>query len=288
MNAKKPHKVLFPFTKSFLDYCMVFFILLVVLLPFIYIFFSSFKPLKEIMTASPTFFPHQPTLKNYTTLLFARTPVRNFPLFLFNSFKVSLGTSLLTLVFAILGGYGLARYRYPGRDILARAMLFIYVFPTVLLLIPVYKIFSHIKLLDTHFGLILVYTALSAPFCTWLLISFFEGVPLELEEAAVVDGANRSTVFMRIILPLSAPGILTAGIYAFIIAWGEYMFALVLLMSTAKRTASLGLATFTAEQYIEWGPLLAGSWLIILPIVLVFFPLSKYFIRGFMAGAVKG
>jgi len=288
MNVKKTHKVRFPLIKSFLDYCMILIILLVVLLPFIYIFFSSFKPLKEIMTAWPAFFPHEPTLRNYATLLFARTPVRNFPLFLFNSFKVSLGTSLFTLIFAILGGYGLARYRYPGRDILARTMLFIYVFPTVLLLIPIYKIFSHIKLLDTHFGLILVYTALSAPFCTWLLTSFFKGVPLELEEAAAVDGANRSTIFMRIVLPLSAPGILTAGVYAFIIAWGEYMFALVLLLTTAKRTAPLGLATFTAEQYIEWGPLLAGSCLISLPIVLVFFPLSKYFIRGFMTGAVKG
>jgi len=271
-----------------MDYLVVAIVLVGVLSPFVYVAFSSFKPLKEIMTVRPAFFPHQPTLKNYQTLLLARTPIRNFPLFLYNSFKVSLGTALFTLVLACLGGYGLARYRYPGKELLARMMLFIYVFPTILLLIPVYKMFSHFNLLDTHFALIIVYTALAAPFCTWLLNSFFRGIPAELEEAAMVDGARGLTIFFRIVFPLAAPGILTAGAYAFITAWGEYMFALVLLMTSARRTAPLGLATFTAEQYIEWGPLLAGSWLIILPIVVCFLPLAKHFIKGFVAGAVKG
>jgi len=271
-----------------IDYLVIAIVLVGVLSPFIYIASSSFKPLKEIMTVKPAFFPHQPTLKNYQTLLLARTPIRNFPLFLYNSLKVSSGTALFTLILACLGGYGLARYRYPGRELLARMMLFIYVFPTILLLIPVYKMFSYFNLLDTHLALIIVYTALAAPFCTWLLNSFFRGIPAELEEAAMVDGAKGLTIFYRIVFPLAAPGILTAGAYAFITAWGEYMFALVLLMSSARRTAPLGLATFTAEQYIEWGPLLAGSWLIILPIVVCFLPLAKYFIRGFMAGAVKG
>ena len=281
MNIRRP-------VELSMDYLVVAIVLVGVLSPFVYVAFSSFKPLKEIMTVRPAFFPHQPTLKNYQTLLLARTPIRNFPLFLYNSFKVSLGTALFTLVLACLGGYGLARYRYPGKELLARMMLFIYVFPTILLLIPVYKMFSHFNLLDTHFALIIVYTALAAPFCTWLLNSFFRGIPAELEEAAMVDGARGLTIFFRIVFPLAAPGILTAGAYAFITAWGEYMFALVLLMTSARRTAPLGLATFTAEQYIEWGPLLAGSWLIILPIVVCFLPLAKRFIKGFVAGAVKG
>jgi len=269
-------------------YLVVVIVLIGVLSPFVYVAASSFKPLKEIMTARPAFLPHQPTLKNYKTLLLARTPVRNFPLFLYNSFKVSLGTSLFTLVLSCLGGYALARYRFPGGNFLSRMMLFIYVFPTILLLVPVYKMFSHLNLLDTHVALMIVYTALSAPFCTWLLSSFFKGIPQELEEAAAVDGAKGLTLFFRIIFPLAAPGILTAGAYAFITAWGEYMFALVILMSSAQRTAPLGIATFTAEQYIEWGPLLAGSWLVILPVVVCFLPLAKHFIKGFMAGAVKG
>ena len=281
MNTRRPVELL-------IDYLVIAIVLVGVLSPFVYVAFSSFKPLKEIMTVRPAFLPHQPTLKNYQTLLLARTPIRNFPLFLYNSLKVSSGTAVFTLLLACLGGYSLARYRYPGRDLLARMMLFIYVFPTILLLVPVYKMFSHFNLLDTHFALMIVYTALAAPFCTWLLNSFFRGIPAELEEAAMVDGAKGLTIFARIVFPLAAPGILTAGAYAFITAWGEYMFALILLMTSAQRTAPLGLATFTAEQYIEWGPLLAGSWLVILPIVVCFLPLAKYFIKGFMAGAVKG
>ena len=188
MNIRRP-------VELSMDYLVVAIVLVGVLSPFVYVAFSSFKPLKEIMTVRPAFFPHQPTLKNYQTLLLARTPIRNFPLFLYNSFKVSLGTALFTLVLACLGGYGLARYRYPGKELLARMMLFIYVFPTILLLIPVYKMFSHFNLLDTHFALIIVYTALAAPFCTWLLNSFFRGIPAELEEAAMVDGARGLTIF---------------------------------------------------------------------------------------------
>lgn len=269
------------------DYGAIVVLLLVILLPFVYVFFSSFKPLKEIMTARPAIFPHEPTFRNYATLFLARTPIRDFPLFLYNSFKVAIGTSLLSVVISSIAGYGLARHRYPGRDTLARMMLFMYVFPTIMLLIPIYKIFSSMGILDTHLSLIIIYTALTAPFCTWLLISFFEGIPIELEEVAAVDGASKPLIFLRIILPLSAPGILTAGVYAFIIAWGEYMFALVLLMTSSKRTGPLGLATFTAEQYIEWGPLLAGSILISLPIIILFFPLAKFFIKGFIAGAIK-
>lgn len=269
------------------DYGAIVVLLLVILLPFVYVFFSSFKPLKEIMTARPAIFPHEPTFRNYATLFLARTPIRDFLLFLYNSFKVAIGTSLLSVVISSIAGYGLARHRYPGRDTLARMMLFMYVFPTIMLLIPIYKIFSSMGMLDTHLSLIIIYTALTAPFCTWLLISFFEGIPIELEEVAAVDGASKPLIFLRIILPLSAPGILTAGVYAFIIAWGEYMFALVLLMTSSKRTGPLGLATFIAEQYIEWGPLLAGSILISLPIIILFFPLAKFFIKGFIAGAIK-
>ncbi|MCK4240894.1 MAG: carbohydrate ABC transporter permease [Candidatus Atribacteria bacterium] len=273
--------------RHILDYGAIVVLLLVILLPFVYVFVSSFKPLKEIMTARPAIFPHEPTFRNYATLFLARTPIRDFLLFLYNSFKVAIGTSLLSVVISSIAGYGLARHRYPGRDTLARMMLFMYVFPTIMLLIPIYKIFSSMGMLDTHLSLIIVYTALTAPFCTWLLISFFEGIPIALEEAAAVDGASKPLIFLRITLPLSAPGILTAGVYAFIIAWGEYMFALVLLMTSSKRTGPLGLATFTAEQYIEWGPLLAGSILISLPIIILFFPLAKFFIKGFMAGAIK-
>jgi len=156
-----------------------------------------------------------------------------------------------------------------------------------LLLIPIYRMFLNLKLLDTHLGLIIIYTALAAPFCTWLLTSFFKTIPIELEEAASIDGASKMTIFLKITFPLAASGIVAVAVYSFIISWGEYMFASILLSSSGNRTAPLGLATLTAEQYIEWGPLLAGSILIILPVIVLFFPVARQFIKGVMGGAIK-
>ncbi len=274
--------------KVVLSYIGTILLVLIILFPIVYILVSSFKPLTELIRTGTGFFPKEPTLANYLTLINVRTPIRDFPLFIFNSLKVSLGTVLFTVVISSIAGYGLARYQYPGRDILARSMLFIYVFPTILLLIPIYKMFQNMNLLDKHIGLIIIYTALAAPFCTWLLTSFFKAIPVELEEAASIDGANKRGIFLRIAFPLAAPGILTVAAYSFIIAWGEYVFASILISSSKNRTATLGLATLTADQYIEWGPLLAGSILIILPVVILFIPAAKQFIKGFMAGAVKG
>jgi ABC-type glycerol-3-phosphate transport system permease component len=273
--------------KNFLAYVGVIVLLLIILFPVVYIFISSFKPLRELIMSGAGFFPQKPTLANYVSLIFVRTPIRNFPVFLLNSLKVSIGTALLSVLIASLGGYGLARYQYPGRGILTQSMLFIYVFPTVLLLIPIYRMFLNLKLLDTHLGLIIIYTALAAPFCTWLLTSFFKTIPIELEEAASIDGASKMTIFLKITFPLAASGIVAVAVYSFIISWGEYMFASILLSSSGNRTAPLGLATLTAEQYIEWGPLLAGSILIILPVIVLFFPVARQFIKGVMGGAIK-
>jgi ABC-type glycerol-3-phosphate transport system permease component len=168
-----------------------------------------------------------------------------------------------------------------------RLLLFIYVFPTIIILVPIYKLFTYIGLWDNFLGLILVYTALVSPFCTWLLVSFFDSIPKELEESSQIDGASGFTSFFRIVLPLSLPGVVTVGAYSFITAWGEYLFALVIISTSQKKTAAIGLATFTAEQYIEWGPLLAGSMLIIVPVFLLFLPVARSFVQGFMTGAVK-
>jgi ABC-type glycerol-3-phosphate transport system permease component len=261
-------------------------ILLLIIWPFFYILVSSFKPLKEIM-ARVRFFPRQPTLKNYETLLFARTPVRDFVRIVANTLIVSSITALVSISISSLSGYSISRSRRLKSGLVSRLLLFIYVFPTIIILIPIYKLFTFIGLWDNFFGLILVYTALVSPFCTWLLVSFFDSIPKELEESCQIDGAGSFVTFTRIVLPLSLPGIVTVGAYSFITAWGEYMFALVIISSNQKKTAALGLATFAAEQYIEWGPLLAGSMLIILPVFLLFLPVAKIFIKGFMAGAVK-
>ncbi len=268
---------------SILVICIV---LLLMLWPFFHIFVSSFKPLVEIMGRA-TFFPQNPTWSSYETLLFARTPVRDFPRFLTNSLIVSLGTVVFSLGVAAVSGYGIARGKRLKSGLISRMLLLFYVFPTIVLLVPVHRMFASVGLHDNLFSLVVVYTALVSPFCTWLLVSFFENIPRDLEESASLEGASLFTVFTRIVMPLAAPGLVAAGAYAFITSWGEYMFALVLISSSMKKTGPLGLATFTAEQYIEWGPLLAGSLLIMLPVFLIFLPVSGYFIKGFTAGAVK-
>lgn len=273
--------------KNIFVYLLIIILVFVLLSPIIYILISSFKSLFELITGGTNILPQKPTLQNYITLLKVRTPVRDFPKFLWNSLKVSIGTTIATIIIASLGGYGFARFKYKGGDILGQLMLFIYVFPTVLLLIPIYRTYQFLKLQDTIIGLIIIYTALVAPFCTWLITSFFKTIPIELEESASIDGANRFYTLLRITLPLAAPGIVTIGTYSFIFGWCEYMFASILLTTSINKTAPLGLATLTAEQYIEWGPLLAGSILIILPVIILFFPVSKQFIKGFIAGALK-
>ena len=264
------------------------FVVLVVLMiwPFIYIFISSFKPLAEIMSRAHVF-PVDPTLRNYETLLFARTPLRDFPRIIVNTLIVAGATAVVTVVISSMASYAIARDRKMSGGMVPKALLFIYVFPTIILVVPIYQMLVSIGLWDSLASLVIVYTALASPFCTWLLVSFFQSVPKQLEESAEIDGAGSFTIFFRVVLPLAVPGIVTVAMYAFITAWGEYLFALVLINSSSLKTAALGLASFTAEQYIEWGPLLAGSILIMVPVFVLFLPIAKIFIKGFIAGALK-
>jgi len=157
----------------------------------------------------------------------------------------------------------------------------------VLVALPINQTMAKIGLADSRLGLVLIHTALAAPFCTWLLRSFFDSIPREIEESAAVDGANRIQSLIRIVLPLAAPGVLTVGVYSLVSSWGEYMFASILISSDSLKTLPLGIAMYTSEQYIEWGQLLGGTVLTFLPLLLIFMPLSKYFLRGFLEGAIK-
>ncbi|MCX7668397.1 MAG: carbohydrate ABC transporter permease, partial [Atribacterota bacterium] len=165
---------------------LVVIIVMLMIWPFAYIFLSSFKSMKEIMSRA-TLLPKDFTLRNYKTLIFARTPVRDFPRFLYNSFVVSLATALSTLVVASVGGYSISRNVRLKRGFTSRLLLLLYVFPTVILLVPLYKAFASFGLYDNLVSLVVVYTALAAPFCAWLLVSFFDSIPRDLEESASID-----------------------------------------------------------------------------------------------------
>ncbi|MCS7240252.1 MAG: carbohydrate ABC transporter permease [Candidatus Bipolaricaulota bacterium] len=275
------------YTFRALVYLGVIFFLVIALFPISWVFIGSMHSTADLLKARVAFPPRNPTLEHYSALFRAQYGVKLFSRYIINSLKVGMGTAALTMMIAVLGAYGLSRYRFVGREILSRLMLFIYVFPQSLILVPAYVLLARLKLIDSHVGLILVHTGLAAPFCTWLVRSFFDAIPKELEEAASVEGANWFHVLFRIILPLAAPGVVTAGVYALVLSWGEYMFAVNFLMSGVKWTVPAGLATYMTEQAIEWGQLLAGTVLTAVPILLIFFPFARAFLRGFLEGALR-
>jgi ABC-type glycerol-3-phosphate transport system permease component len=264
------------------------------LFPIYWIFASSFKPIEEIMSAKPRLIPERPTLEHYMNLFNPSALYggleragKFFLFFIQNSLIVSFASTGISLILAALGGYALSRYRFKGSQLIARSMLLVYLFPGVLLTVPLYEMVALMRLTDTHLALIIVYVALTAPFGVWLLKAFFDAVPVELEEAAMVDGASGFQAFTRIILPLSRPGLLTVLAYSFITCWGEYLFATILIFSDFKKTVAPGLAMYMGYQYIEWGSLLAGATLCTLPVLALFIPLSKYFLRELISGAMK-
>ena len=276
---KKSHTILF--------YIGIFLFVLALALPFIYVIDASFQNEWAIKTGDVKLFPSSVTLQNYKDLLLESVGVTAFRQNLLNSLKISTGVTFLSIILGVLGAYGLSRYKFKGRDVIAKCMLFMYVLPTILAIYPIYDVLAKMNAIDTHLGVILVHTALVAPFCAWLMRSFFDAIPKELEEAAKVDGANRFQIITKIIIPLAAAGILAAGMYAFIYSWGEYMFSSILITSGTKKTIPLALQAYMSHTDQKWGRLLAGCSLNFVPLLILFIPLMKTFLKGFIEGGVK-
>lgn len=261
----------------------VLFLLLLVAAPFYWIFSASIKAPQEIIARTPTFFPRSFTLQHYEKLLRSSA----YPTYLWNSILVALGTMGITVVLSTLAAYGLYRVKFPGRQVIFRVILVTYAFPGVLLLIPLYTMMSALGLIDRLAALIIVNVTFAAPFAVWMLQAFFRTIPSELEEAAALDGATRLQMMWRIILPLSAPGMASIAIFAFIMSWTEYMFASVLIVSDANRTLPVGLAGIIGQYQIDWGLLLAGATLTTLPVIVLFSFVGRHFVEGLTTGAVK-
>lgn len=265
----------------------ILFVLAITLLPFYLVFVNSFQTHFQILSGKTLFIPSTLRVDNYIALFRVVGGVP-FSTYIFNSLKVGIGVGLLSTILACMGAYSLSRYVLYGKEVIGRMLLMIYVFPTIILIVPVYDLLSKISLNNSHLGLILVHTTLVVPFCIWLLRSFFGSIPKEVEEAAFIDGATRWQSLLHIVLPLARPGLLTAFIYSMVFSWGEYTFALIMIDSGTKKTVPLGLAAYmTSYGNIEWGRLLAGTSLNVIPILIIFLVLSRNFLKGFAEGAVK-
>jgi len=255
----------------------------IVLLPFWWIFTGAIKAPQEIIARVPTLVPQSFTLRHFDKLLGAS----DYPRYLGNSLVVGLGSTAITVVLSVLAAYGFYRLRFPGRDLLFRAVLVAYAFPGILILIPLYGMMSQAGLIDTPAALVIVNVTFASPFAIWMMRSFFASIPAELEEAALIDGASRLAILLRIMVPLAAPGIASVAIFAFIASWTEYLFASVLILSDANRTLPVGFAGIIGQYQIDWGLLLAGATLATVPVVLLFGIVGRWFIAGLTAGAVK-
>ncbi len=256
----------------------------IVFLPLIWIFLNSFKSTPELTSTTPTFFPHTFTMEHYINLF---TQV-DFGRYLWNSTYVAVVSTIITLVLGSLAAYSIYRCKFPGRKALFALFLTVYVFPRVLLMIPLFIILSKIGLVNTLFSLVILNVTTTAPFSIWTLKAFFTTIPFELEEAAAIDGASRLKALFRIILPVTAPGIAALGLNSFLLCWTEYLFASVFIMSTQLKTVPVGMALFLDQYFIDWGMLMSSSVVVALPPLILFAFVGRFYVKGLTAGAVKG
>ena len=265
-------------------YAVLGFLLLLVLFPFYWMTITSFKTEDQMRSLVSMFWPAPFVVENYTQLL-TKT---DFGIWYRNSALVAISSTLVATAIGTIGAYALARLRFLGRAFLSSATLITYLVPPSILFIPLYAQIRTMGLADSLAGLIAAYPSFTVPFVTWLLMGYFGSIPEELEEAAMIDGATRFGAFRRIILPLAAPGVLAASLFAFTQAWNEFLYALVFISDVKQRTLPVGLSTFITGDVYGWGYLMAGAVLTTLPVIVVYTYLQRYMVEGLTAGSVKG
>jgi multiple sugar transport system permease protein len=255
------------------------------LFPFVWMVISSLKPRDEIRARTPSFFIDSPTLDNFVRVLVEH----NFLEYLRNSLVVSLAACALSLVISLLAGYVFSRnYRMRLVKGTNFGMLVSQMIPGVLLLVPLYITMRNLGLLDSYASLILAYTTFVIPLSTFMLSSAYDSIPMSLEEAAEIDGASKLKTLTSVVLPVMVPSIVSVGLYSFITAWNEFMFGYIFISTDSLRTITPALMLFKGANSVDWGGLMAGSVIAVLPVAIMFLFLQRYFISGLMSGAVKG
>lgn len=258
-------------------------VLFTTLFPLYWLVTLSVKTPGEALTSPPVWIPTEVTLESYRTVLFDR----GFSRFFLNGLLVSTSSALISLALGSAAAYGL-NAGFRGSQVLALSILAVRMIPPIVLAVPLFKIMRDYGLLDTYRGLILVYIVFTLPFAIWMMRGFLLEVPAELEDAARIDGLSRFGAFVRIVLPLTAPGLAATSIFCFLLAWNEYLFALILTRTTSTQTMPIAVSSFMTDQYIEWGNMAATAVLAIVPVVLLMAMVQRYLVRGLTFGAVKG
>jgi len=254
-------------------------------LPLVWIVATAFKPDTEIVRYPPTFLPHAPTLANFANLF----TISDFGAYLENSLIVSGVTTAATVVFGMLAAYSVSRFRFSFVRGIGEFALFAYLVPPILVVVPITQVVIRLHLADNLAALVVIYTAILLPFALWVLRSYFSGLSVEIEQAAMVDGCTRFGAFRRVVVPQAIPGLISTGIFTFNAAWSEYLFASVLLPSPDRRTLSPGLALLMNQTGVySWGLLMAGAVIVVLPVLVLFVVAQRSLISGWGAGALAG
>jgi multiple sugar transport system permease protein len=260
--------------------------LVVTLFPVYWIAANSFKYDIDIFSIPPQWIPANPTSKHYHAAFVERP----FLIYALNSLIIAVSTTLVSLVFGSLAGYALARFQYPGRWryqisfwILSTRMM-----PPIVTIIPLYIAFNHLGMLNTKPAVIIAYTAFNLPFATWMMKSYFQDLPVELEEAAMVDGDTRWGAFLHVALPLARPGLAATAIFCLIISWNEFLLALILTLTERSQTLPIGIAGRVTQYNTYWGEISAAGFTACIPIMIFAFVVQKHLVRGISFGAVKG
>lgn len=252
--------------------------------PLFWMALTSIKPDEEILASPPKFWTNEGSLDAYARL-FANT---NFLDYLRNSIVVAGSATLLCIFVATLAGYSITRFRFWGRETFAATTLFTYMMAPIMIVVPFFILMRGLGLNNTHFGLILGYSAFALPFSLWLLRSFFQSIPLELEEAALIDGATRPQAVRYVIVPLALPGVIATSIFTFIVAWNDYLFARIMISSDSLKTLPVGVQDLMDSSFLDWGMIMAAGVMVTIPALIFFVVIQRFLISGWGAGGVKG
>ncbi|WP_326544264.1 carbohydrate ABC transporter permease [Pseudorhodoferax sp.] len=258
--------------------------LIVLLFPFYWMVITSIKPDAELLSREGNpFWVVKPTLAHFHKLLFETT----YPQWLWNTVLVSVVSTFVSLVASVLAAYAIERLRFKGSKHVGLSIFLAYMVPPSILFIPLANVVFNLGMFDTRLALILTYPTFLIPFCTWLLMGYFRSIPMELEECALIDGASRWQILVKVVLPLAVPGLISAGIFAFTLSWNEFIYALTFVSSSEVKTVPVGVVTELVQGDVyQWGPLMAGALLGSLPVAFIYSFFVEYYVSG-MTGSVK-
>ena len=252
--------------------------------PLLWMLVSSFKPAEQLFVSPPRLLPSTLTLDWYRNVMLQS----DAPTYFRNSLVIGAATTAICLSIGTLAAYGVTRFEFPGKRVFLIGALLSYVFPAIVLFVPIYMIINTLGLIDTLAGVVIAHTILTFPFALWMLRSFFIAIPREIDEAAWVDGASYFLTFVAIILPLALPGVFSVGVFVFVLSWNEYLFAGVLITSGSLKTIPVGISEFITSFDVRWGEIMAMGALATMPVIALFLSVQRFFLRGVIAGAVKG